>query len=154
MIDSKTLRKSVQGRKILIDSNIIIYLTEKIEPFYELSRELFSMVEEGRCQAVISVISISEVMQGVIKAGKTEIAEAVRHYLVNFPNSHCQEINLDVLELVGKGQKVNWKKLRTMDSLIIASGLHEQVDLFVSNDLHFSQALPKSMMVSFNATSG
>jgi len=29
MIDVKNLKKSVQGRKMLIDSNIIIYLTQE-----------------------------------------------------------------------------------------------------------------------------
>lgn len=37
MIDLKTLKKSVRGKKVIIDSNIIIYLTEETAPYYELS---------------------------------------------------------------------------------------------------------------------
>ena len=43
----------------------------------------------------------------------------------------------------------DWSKLRTLESLIIASGLVNHVDVFVSNDEHFRQALPSHMLRSF-----
>lgn len=148
MIDTKTLKKSVHGKKVLIDSNIIIYLTEKIEPYYQLSRELFAMVEEGNSSAVISILSVSEVMQGPLRAGKTDIAMAVKNYLINFPNTTCQQISSEVLDLVGWDDRVSWKSLRTADSLIVASGLQAQADLFISNDSHFLKSLPPEMLLS------
>ena len=150
MIDVKMLKKFVRGKKVLIDSNIIIYLTEEIAPYHELSRELFSMIEEGAGNAVISILSVSEVMQGPLRAGKTDIAMAVKNYLLNFPNSHCQQITTEVLDNVGQHEQVNWKTLRTVDALIVASGLHNQADLFISNDRHFIKSLPPEMMLSFN----
>lgn len=78
MIDIATLRKSVRGK------------TEETEPYHRLSWELFSMIEEGISSAVISILSVSEVMQGPIRAGKTDTAMAVKNYLLNFPNSNCQ----------------------------------------------------------------
>lgn len=152
MIDVKRLKKAVHGKSVLIDSNIIIYLTEETEPYCHLSRELFSMVEEGRSNAIISILSVSEVMQGPLRAGKTDAAIAVCNYLRNFPHSICQDITFDVLDLVGKDKKVNWKALRTLDSLIIASGLHAQAELFISNDRHFIQSLPPDMLLSFGSS--
>ncbi|MDZ7831130.1 MAG: PIN domain-containing protein [Desulfobacterales bacterium] len=149
MIDVKALKESVRDKKVLIDSNIIIYLTEEIAPYHELSRELFSMIEEGAGNAVISILSISEVMQGPLRAGKTDVAAAVKNYLLNFPNSHCQQITTEVLDSVGQHEQVNWKTLRTIDALIVASGLHNQADLFISNDRHFIKSLPPEMMLSF-----
>ncbi|MFP4194607.1 MAG: type II toxin-antitoxin system VapC family toxin [Desulfobacterales bacterium] len=149
MIDVRTLKKSVRGKKVLIDSNIIIYLTEEIAPHHQLSRQLFSMIEEGCGSAVISILSVSEVMQGPLRSGKIDIATSVRNYLLNFPNSHCQEITSGVLDCVGQDERVNWKTLRTMDTLIIASGLYARVDLFVSNDSHFINSIPPEMMLSF-----
>jgi len=151
MIDLKTLKKSVRGKKVLIDSNIIIYLTEEIEPYRHLSRELFSMIEAGLSRAVISVLSVSEVMQGPLRAGKTSIAMAVKRYLLNFPNSDCQEISFEVIDQVGKDERVNWKALRAVDSLIIASGLHAGAELFISNDRHFFTSLPPEMLLAFTA---
>jgi predicted nucleic acid-binding protein len=149
MIDNKTLKKFARGKRVLVDSNIIIYLTEKTEPYHHLSRELFAMIEEGSATAVFSILSIAEVMHGPVRAGKSDIAIAVKNYLLNFPNSICQDITPDVLDLVGRDGRVNWKSLRAVDSLIIASGLHAGVDLFVSNDRHFRDSLLPDMLVSF-----
>ncbi|MFP4285062.1 MAG: type II toxin-antitoxin system VapC family toxin [Desulfovermiculus sp.] len=147
------MKQALTGKKVLIDSNIIIYLTEEIEPYCSLAREVFSLVEEGGGRAVISILSISEVMQGPLRAGMIEAAIAVKDYLTNFPNSICQHITSDVLDLVGRDQRVNWETLRTMDSLIIASGLHAHVDLFLSNDQHFARSLPTEMLLSLTKSS-
>jgi len=45
---------------------------------------------------------------------------------------------------------IEWPKLRTIDSLIIASGLEQDVELFVSNDDYFKKAVPQNLMLSFN----
>lgn len=151
MIDLKTLKNSVQGKRLLIDSNIIIYLTEETDPYYQLSRELFTLIEEGISHAVISLLSVSEVMQGPLRAGRKDAAMAVKNYLVNFPNSSCQPVNFEVLDQVGADIRVNWNNLRAVDSLIIASGLQAKADLFISNDRHFAKSLPPDMLLSFTA---
>ena len=150
MISEATLRKAVGGRKILIDSNIIIYLTDSIQPYSSLAQSLFKQVESGNAQAIISILSISEVMQGPIRKGYHNVALEVRDYLENFPNSHCQEITFEVLERVGNDDQIDWKGLRTMDGLIIASGLINHVDLFISNDKHFKNSLPQNLLLSFD----
>lgn len=149
MIDIQTLTSSVHGKSLLIDSNIIIYLTEKTEPYHDMSRALFAMIEEGACRAVVSILSVAEVMQGPLRVGRADIAMAVKNYLVNFPNCDCQYITSDVLDHVGQDQRINWNTLRAVDSLIIASGLQAQTDLFVSNDRHFKTSLPRDMLLTF-----
>lgn len=149
MISLKKLKNTVYGKKVLIDSNIIIYLTDTIQPYDALSKELFTMIEEGKAEAVISILSVAEVMQGPIKAGKADIAIEAKNYLVNFPNCQCLNITYNVLEKIGKDDKITWKALRSIDSLIIASGLYSEVDLFISNDRHFIKALPAEMLFSF-----
>ena len=42
MISLKKLKNTVCGKKVLIDSNIILYLTDTIQPYDALSRELFA----------------------------------------------------------------------------------------------------------------
>lgn len=147
MIDVKTLKKSVYGKKVLIDSNIIIYLTEKIEPYCQFSRELLAAIEEGKSNGVISILSVSEVMQGPLRAGKTEAAMAVKNYLMNFPNMICQQISAEVLDLVGLDERILWRTLRIADSLIVASGLQAGADLYISNDNHFLKSLPRAMVL-------
>ncbi len=150
MISQSILNSAVAGHKILIDSNIIIYLTDSIQPYAPLAEGLFETVEAGDVEAVISILSIGEVMQGPSKRSDNSMAMEVKDYLVNFPNCHCQEITMNVLEIVGNDKRIDWSGLRTVDSLIIASGIVNGVDLFVSNDRHFIKSLPRKMILSFD----
>ena len=150
MISAAALKKAVHRKRVLIDSNIIIYLTDSIQPYEPLAQTLFRSVETGDAEAVFSILSIVEVMQGPIRKGFTGIATKVRDYLMSFPNSYCQDITFDVLEKIGNDARVNWKTLRAADSLIIASGLFRDVQLIVSNDKHFQSSLPGDLILSFD----
>ncbi len=150
MISKSYLKKAVAGRRVLIDSNIIIYLTDSVNPYQTLAKLLFQLVEAGDAEAVISILSVGEVMQGPINQNQHGLALEVKDYLVNFPNCRCQEITLDVLDKVGNDRTIEWKGLRIVDSLILASGLVNGVDHFISNDRHFLKAIPTPMMLSFD----
>ena len=151
MISNASLDKTALNRKVLIDSNIIIYLTDTIQPYASLARRLFEMVETGETEAVISILSIGEVMRGPLRKGQNQVARQVRDYLTNFPNSYCQDITYDVLEKIGQEAHIDWKGLPLVDSLIIASGLLNNVDIFISNDRHFIKSLPREMLLSFDS---
>ena len=142
------LKKALSGKRVLVDSNIIIYLTDAVQPFAAASRLLFQLIEKGDLFAVFSILSIAEVMQGPMRRGLIQNAMDVKTYLLNFPNSTCQPITTQVIEEIGKDQRIEWKSLRTIDALIIASGLVNEVELIVSNDAHFQSALPEDLVVS------
>jgi predicted nucleic acid-binding protein len=150
LITASVLKKAVSGKKVLIDTNIIIYLTDSVEPYAGLSRLLFEMVESGDTFGVISILTVAEVMQGPLKKGLMGIAFDVKEYLLNFPNTICQEVTSEVVGRVGKDDRVSWPKLRTIDSLIISCGLANDVDRIVSNDSHFKKALPSKLVLSFD----
>jgi predicted nucleic acid-binding protein len=147
---SSALKKALSGKKILVDTNIIIYLTDVVQPFSELSRLIFQMIEKGDAFAVFSVVSIAEVMQGPLRRGLVENAMEAKTYLLNFPNSTCQDVTAEVIDNIGRDQRVGWSKLRTIDALIIASGLVNEVEQVVSNDAHFQSALPEDILLSFS----
>jgi predicted nucleic acid-binding protein len=144
------LKKILSGKKVLVDSNIIIYLTDAVQPFAPVSRVIFQMIEKGDLFAVFSIVSIAEVMQGPIRRGLVQNAMDAKTYLFNFPNTSCQEITTQVIDEIGKDQRIEWTKLRTIDALIIASGLVNEVDLIVSNDAHFQSALPENLLLSLS----
>jgi len=53
---------------------------------------------------------------------------------------------------IGAGSRIDWSKLRVVDSLIIASRLEMNVDLFVSNDKHFIKAVPDDDILCFDVS--
>ena len=143
------LEKAIFGKKVLIDTNVIIYLTDTVAPYDVLSRRLFEMIENGDVTAVISIISVGEVMQGPLKRGFDQAATEVKDYILNFPNLSCEELTREILDIIGEDQRISWSKVRTVDSLIIASALKNNVNKIISNDNHFKQALPKELLISF-----
>ena len=149
LISAAVLDRALRGKSILVDTNIIIYLTDGIQPYAPLSRVLFEMIESGAIFAYFSIVSIAEVLQGPLRKGMKQRAVDVRDYLMNFPNSDCQDINREVIDKIGHEKQIDWSKLRTLDSLIIGSGLVNDVDMMVSNDDHFRQAIPSNMLLSF-----
>lgn len=149
MIPLTDFEKAISGKTVLIDSNIIIYLTDSVSPYVALSRRLFEMIEIGEVSALISIISVGEVMQGPLKKGLNQTALEVKDYLLNFPNLLCEPITNKVLDIIGNDNRIQWSKLRTVDSLIVASALKNRVDKIISNDQHFKQALPKELLLSF-----
>jgi predicted nucleic acid-binding protein len=149
MIPLSDFEKAISGKTVLIDSNIIIYLTDSVSPYVALSRRLFEMIEIGEVSALISIISVGEVMQGPLKKGLDQTALAVKDYLLNFPNLFCEPITNKVLDIIGNDNRIQWSKLRTVDSLIVASALKNKVNKIISNDNHFKQALPEELLLSF-----
>ena len=149
MIPLADFEKAISGKTVLIDSNVIIYLTDSVSPYAALSRRLFEMIEFGEVSALVSIISVGEVMQGPLKKGLDQTALAVKDYLLNFPNLFCEPITNKVLDIIRNDNRIQWSKLRTVDSLIIASALKNKVDKIISNDNHFKQALPKELLLSF-----
>jgi len=149
MIPLADFEKAISVKTVLIDTNIIIYLTDSVSPYAALSRRLFEMIEFGEVSALISIISVGEVMQGPLKKGLDQAALAVKDYLLNFPNLFCEPVTNRVLDIIGNDDRIQWSKLRTVDSLIIASALKNKVDKIISNDDHFRQALPKELLISF-----
>jgi predicted nucleic acid-binding protein len=142
------LKKALSGKKVLVDSNIIIYLTDAVEPFAPISRLIFQMIEKGDLLAVFSIVSIAEVMQGPLRRGLIQNAMDAKTYLLNFPNSSCQDITAQVIDKIGRDQRVEWSRLRTIDAFIVASGLVNEVELIISNDAHFQGALPENLLLS------
>ena len=90
LISEAELKMGIKGKNILVDTNIIIYLTDNIPPYASLSRVLFELVESGFVFAYFSMVSIAEVLQGPLRKGMKQRALDVRDYLMNFPNSDCQ----------------------------------------------------------------
>jgi len=45
LISEAELKMDIKGKNILVDTNIIIYLTDNIPPYASLSRALFEIVE-------------------------------------------------------------------------------------------------------------
>ena len=78
LINLHELKKAVSGKRLLIDTNVIIYLTDSITPYNTLSALLFEVIEKGETTAVISIISVAEIMRCPLKNNLIQNAKDVK----------------------------------------------------------------------------
>jgi predicted nucleic acid-binding protein len=145
------LEKKLSRKRVLIDTNIIIYLTDAVPPYADLARGVFRNLEAGRFSAVFSLVSVAEIICGPLRNGLGEAAFRARDYLLNFPNATCPPVDEGVISAVGVDTRVKWARLRAADALIIATGLVHGVDCFLSNDLRWRGALAEELLLTFDA---
>ena len=145
------LEKKLSGKRVLIDSNIIIYLTDEVPPYADLARGVFRSLEAGRFSAVFSLVSVAEIICGPLRKGFGAAAFRARDYLLNFPNAECPPVDESVISAVGSDPRVKWERLRAADALIIATGLVNGVDCFLSNDLRWRGAVVEELLLTFDA---
>lgn len=138
------------GRSVLIDTNVVVYLTENVATYGPLADFVFRSLEEGRFTAVLSAVTIAEVMMGPLRSGRPDLARRVERYLLAFPNTTCQAVDSRVLAALGADSRVRWERLRAVDALILASGLAAGADLVLSNDQRWRGALGTDLLVTFD----
>lgn len=131
------------GDRILLDSTMLIaYLdgTEVVSPAAQLVVDDF--VRSGRNPAVVSMVSVMEVLVGPAKASPVSFRHA-GDFLQNFPNVQLRDIDFAVAEEAAAVRANHGH--RAPDALIIATGLVAQVPRLVCNDLRWRNVKDKRL---------
>lgn len=113
---SADLRKQ---KKIMIDTNIVIYFLEGDEVFEGISREVFSIIERGEAKGFISVISVAEILVKPMKLCNSQLVEKINRFLNIFPNLYIHGIDRSIAIEAANIRAVTGLKMP--DALIIAS---------------------------------
>ncbi len=126
------------GITAVLDTNIFLNVKNREETYFESSRQVLDAVDEGKLQAVVSVISIAELCSGYYSArderGKKEL---IMHLL---SSKGYTIINLD-LGLADKAGRIRAETgLRLPDAIIVASGLARGASYIVTHDEEFKKA--------------
>lgn len=123
------------GATVLIDTNPIIYVLEG-NPLAARFGHLFASVEAGRIRALVTPITIAEVVTGPLKAGKEALAERYRHALTAGSGFRLREIDADVAVLAARF-RLRYK-LKLPDALQLAVAVSEGCHALVTHDRDFS----------------
>jgi len=150
LVSAGSLLRRLEGRKVLIDTNVIIYLVEDLPGYGSLAQHVFRSLEAGGFEGVVSMVTLGELMMGPLRAGKADVARNLRDWLNAFPNLECRPLDDRALAHLGKDPSVRWETLRAADALILASGLAAGAELFLSNDLAWRKALRPEVLVALD----
>lgn len=126
------------GDSLLLDSSVVLaYLTGE-EAGSELAVELFdSMVATGRNPALISAVTVQEILVRPFRRGTAAVATA-EGFLGHFTGLRVVDVGY---EIAREGARIRAAtSLRTPDALILATAQFASVDVFVTDDKRLGEA--------------
>jgi predicted nucleic acid-binding protein len=122
------------GATVLIDTNPLIYLLEG-NPLARIFDPLFAALDTGRITAVVTPITVAEVVSGPLKAGKDALAERYRRLLTTNAGWSLRSIDADIAMLAAR-LRIRYRLLLP-DAIQLAVAVHEGCHALVTHDRDF-----------------
>lgn len=127
------MRQALKSHRIIaLDTSPWIYHLEDHPRFRFLTAELLEAVHSGRCQAVISEITLLELLVRPLQLENQDVADEYEILLEHFPNLTIVPVTRNV------SLKAAWIRarygLRVPDAIIIATGILHRATLAITND--------------------
>lgn len=118
--------------KVGMDSSILIYHLEDIEPYADLTEQIFAAIAQGSLTAILSTISVTELLVSPFTGGKQDRIEAFEQFLFSLPNMALIPPSYPITK---EAARLRAKYgIRTPDALLIATAHHEKAEAFLTND--------------------
>ena len=121
---------------ILVDTNPIVYVLEG-HPLAARFEGVFADVESGRIHALVTPVTLAEVVSGPLKFGQDALAERYRNAITNAPGWSLCPIDADIAMLAAHLRVRHRMKLP--DAIQLASAVHEGCHALLSHDRDFGK---------------
>lgn len=119
-------------KRVLIDTCVWIYHLQEHPEFGPPAARLIENLEEGRFRAVASELTLLELTVRPLQLGRQDVADDYEVLLDHFPHLELIPISREIL--VDAASVRARQKLRTPDSIQLATGLRAGATLAVTND--------------------
>lgn len=129
---------------IAIDTCIWIYHLEAHPEFAKPAREVLAAVESGYCRAMISELTLMELLAGPLKQDRQDIADEYEVLLTHFPNLTLVPVSREILLDAARIRAL--RGIRTPDAIILATALRQQAHAVITNDLRWSDFPPVNVI--------
>ena len=122
------------GATVLIDTNPIVYWFED-SPLAVPFESVFADVQAGRIDAMVTPITVAEVVSGPLRAGKEALAERYRQALAGSQGFTVRDTNADIAMLAARLRLRHALKLP--DAIQLATAVHAGCFALLSRDRDF-----------------
>ena len=119
--------------KIALDTNVLIYFFEDIEPQASKIEKILQAIMKGRDEGVVSTITVAEVLTGFYMADLAKAAKAKQ--LLNdltLDGFKIIPVTFEIADLAANLRAKRGGKLP--DALIIATAINQQANVVYSQD--------------------
>lgn len=127
------LRKIDSAGNICIDTAVLIYHLEEIEPYNNLTKILIAEAANNRAACIISALTITELLTKPYSLKDGEKIRLFEGFIRSLPNTTVKAIDYGIARMAASIRADN--SLRTPDSLILSTAVHTGCELFITNDI-------------------
>ena len=119
-------------QRIGLDSNVLIYLIESVEPWHRVAGELINAIEAGAARGSISALGLAEILSGPARAGDLAQVERSDAEVRGIPGLTVASMGP---ELAGDAAVIGGiRGLSLADAVHLASARTAGATAFVTND--------------------
>lgn len=122
----------MKHQRVGLDTSIFIYHLESNPSYLALTTELLGMVRDGEVSAATSAITLMEIDVRPLQLGRADVADEYEVLISRFPNLRLYEVSIPIARIAAELRAKY--RLRPADALQVATALHFDATLFVSND--------------------
>jgi len=119
-------------RVVALDTCVWIYHLEGHPDYRGLTTEVLTAVSTGECTAVVSELTLMELLVRPLQLGREEVADEYETLLTHFPNLSLVAIRREIL-LKAAVLRARYG-LRTPDAVIVATGILQGATRVITND--------------------
>jgi predicted nucleic acid-binding protein len=125
----------LRHRRIALDTNIFIYWLEESPRYLAITDLVFSRIEEPNCEAITSIITMTELFVPVYREGNKVRISAYHGILTTYLNLQWIAVDLSIADLAAQLRAEH--KLQTPDAIQAATALRSGATGLVTNDPAF-----------------
>lgn len=119
-------------RKVGLDSSLLIYHLEDVAPYSELTHGAFDAIADGSVSAVLSTISVTELLVRPFAHRQHDHVAALERFVLGLPNTAVVPPGFPIAREAAR-LRARYG-IRTPDALLVATALGEAAGGFVTND--------------------
>jgi len=119
-------------QRIGLDSSVLIYLIESVEPWHRVAGELINAIEAGSAGGSLSALALAEILSGPARAGDLAQVERSDAEIRGMPGLSVASVGP---ELAGDAAVIRGiRGLSLADAVHLASARAAGATVFVTND--------------------
>lgn len=122
---------------ITIDSAVLIYHLEDVTPYAQLTEVLFAKIATGAMEAILSTISLTELLVKPFADEDETAVDAFETFLRSLPSSRLVAPDYSTAKQAARLRAEH--KLRTPDALVLATAIQTESQAFITNDVKFKK---------------
>ena len=137
----------LKGHIVGLDTATLIHYTERNKLYFDVVKPFFRKIGQNDFTVVTSIVSLLEVLVIPKRRGDTKLAQTYRDILFNTEGLETIFLMQDIAEEAAKLRAFH--KIRTPDSIQMATAIKMNATYFLTNDLRLP-SLPKLKIITLD----